>query len=176
MHAMPATELWKFSPWFDAPRREGLSAFSDFAQVVALIAKSIQGVYLEPCNGREPELQACVQPVFTLDVSEETFDAFFNSTAGYRACYLQDANLGLIANLLLVEAVVERLCDTARYLCIADLSSIDIRTSLLATSCKAWVREDEFPFQSLTTDLAVEAWTKAAASGEQKAKWGLCAP
>lgn len=176
MRAIPATTLWKFTPGFDAARRERLCSFTDFAQVIGLIEISIQGIQLQSCKGHQPELQGCIQPVFTLDVSEEAFDAFFNSAGGYRACYLQDENLGLVANLLLVEALVERLCDEAQRLCIAELASINIRTSLLSTSCKVWVHEDDFPFQSLTTDLAVEAWAEAAASGEEKAKWGLCAP
>lgn len=176
MREMPATDLWKFVPEFDSARRERLSAFSDFSQVIALVQRSIKNIHLEPCHGRDPELQACVQPVFTLDVSEEAFDAFFNSPAGYRACYLQDANLGLAANLALVAAIVEQLLGIARSLWIAELASIDVRASLLATSCKLWPHEDDLPFQSLTSDLAIEAWVEAEASGEEKAKWGLCAP
>ena len=38
------------------------------------------------------------------------------------------------------------------------------------------MHEDDFPFQALTADLAVESWVSAAAAGERKARWGLCAP
>jgi hypothetical protein len=176
MHAMPATELWKFAPTFDTSRRERLLTISDFAQVIELIGKSAHNIQLESCPGHALGLKDCVQPVFTLNVSTEAFDAFFNSPAGYRACYLQDVTLGLAANLLLVEAMIDSLCDIAHRLRIADLGPINIRRSLLATSAKTWVHEDDFPFQSLTVDLAVEAWVMAAASGEKKATWGLCAP
>ncbi|WP_411886422.1 hypothetical protein [Polaromonas sp. YR568] len=180
MQSMPSTGLWKFSPSFDTARRDRLLAISDFSQVIELVEQSATGIQLESCKGRDPELQDCVQPVFTLDVSDEAFDAFFNSAAGYRACYLQGGNLGLVANLLLIESLVDRLCDMAGYSCIAELASINIRTSLLATSAKVWVHEDDFPFQSPTTDLAVEAWIRAAASKDEnvkkKASWGLCAP
>lgn len=173
---MAPTELWSFAEAFDQSRLDRLSAIAGFSQVIELVQNSIKAVHLESCNGRDSELQACIQPIFTIAISEEAFDVFFNSPAGYRACFLQDPNLGLAANLALVEALVERLLATARQLCIAELASIDMRTSILASSCKVWVHEDDFPFQSPTTDLAVEPWARAAAAGEQKANWGLCAP
>lgn len=173
---MPATDLWKFATGFDPIRQNHLSTFSDFAQIITLLCNSIESIIVEPCKGVDAELRNCVQPVFTLNVSEEAFDAFFNSPAGYRACYLLDPNVGLTANLALVGALFEQLVGVATSQSIAELASIDLRTSLLATSCKVWVHEDDFPFQSLTTDLAVNAWLEAASAGEKKAKWGLCAP
>ncbi len=52
----------------------------------------------------------------------------------------------------------------------------EVELSLLAASAKVWVHEDYFPFQSLTADLAVLSWLAEAKAGNQKAKWGLCAP
>src|SRR5204863_8545493 len=83
---------------------------------------------------------------------------------------------GLLGNLQLLESLLERLLDLAQHECISELAAIDLRKSLLAASSKVWIYEEDFPFQSPTRDLAVQAWIDAAAKGEKKANWGLCAP
>jgi hypothetical protein len=172
---MTTNELWKYSTTFDRVRLARLTALKDFGEVVAHLQSSIRDIQLRSCKGREVELQACVQPVFTVSVDGDAFDAFFNSPVGYRASYLKDVNQGLLANLVLVESLLERLLSVAQQQCIPELTAIDVRASLLATSCKVWIHEDDFPFQSPTRDLAIEPWLQAAV-GERKATWGLCAP
>lgn len=173
---MNATHLWRFSDTFCEARRAALSSVGRSCEVIDLIAGSIESIQVEACLGRSEGFEAYVQPVFTLSVSPEAFDAFFNSPAGYRACYLHHPHLGLAANLALIESLAERLYAAAMQERISELAPIDVKASILAASCKVWVHEEDFPFQSLTTDLAVERWVSAAAAGEQKAKWGLCAP
>ena len=173
---MNATNLWCFSDSFNETRRAKLSSVPSFSEVIRLIADSIDSVQVEACPGRSEGLEAYVQPVFTVSVSAEAFDSFFNGPAGYRACYLHDPHLGLAANLALTEALSERLHIAAIQAHIPELAAIDVKASILAASCKVWVHEEDFPFQSLTADLAVERWVAAAAAGELKAKWGLCAP
>lgn len=173
---MTTNELWKYSTTFDGVRLARLTALKDFGEVVAHMQSSIRDIQLRPSKGREVELQACVQPIFTVSVDGDTFDAFFNSPVGYRASYLKDANQGLLANLVIVESLLERLLSVAQQQCIPELCAIDVRASLLATSCKVWIHEDDFPFQALTRDLAIEPWLHEAAVGERKATWGLCAP
>jgi hypothetical protein len=168
--------LWKFAPEFDPRRREELYNVPSFAEVISMLEGSVHDVHVKAEPGREPELVECLQPVFTLSVSGSAFDAFFNSPNGYRGCYLQHVNLGVAANLDLVAALHDRLVDNATRACIPELGSIDVSDSLRATSCKAWIHEDDFPFQDVTKDLAVDAWLSAAASGAKKANWGLCAP
>jgi hypothetical protein len=171
-----ASELWKFAPTFNRSRSNELRQIADFNDVVSLLTRSVSAIHVSACPGRDAELKSCVQPVFTLSVSEGAFDAFFNSPVGYRACYLRGANAGLSANLALIETLLDRLLDKAALAGVLELEAIDVRTSLLATSCKVWVDEDDFPFQNLTEDLAIDAWVHAAASGVEKASWGLCAP
>jgi hypothetical protein len=171
-----ATEFWTFAPHFDHRRRERLVALLNFEAVAAMIEQSVQDLTLEPCWGRHTELRACVQPVFTLSISCDAFDGFFNSPVGYRAGYLESPDLGLLNNLRLVQRLIDRLLAKAAYECIADLAHINVRASLLATSCKAWLHEDDFDFGSPTEDLAIASWVAAARRGEKKAVWGLCAP
>jgi hypothetical protein len=172
---MPS-EPWKFAPTFDRSRSNELRQLVDFNDVVSLLTRSVNAIHLSACPGRDAELKSCVQPVFTVSVSEGAFDAFFNSPMGYRACYLRGANAGLSANLALIEALLDRLLDKTALASVRELEAIDVRTSLLAASCKVWVHEDDFPFRNLTEDLAIDAWVRAAASGVEKATWGLCAP
>ena len=170
------THCWKFAEEFDVARREALSSIDCFPAVVELVVNSLCQVHLKPCRGRESSLEACVQPVFSLSLSDQAFDAFFNSPHGYRGQFLSSPNLGLAANLALIEALLPALLLHASRVRVAELESIDLRASLQAASCKVWVHEDDFPFQSLTQDLAVEPWIREAAQGEKKALWGLCAP
>ena len=157
-------------------RKVRLASIKRFAEIVELISESVEFIQVESCRGRDDALMTCIQPVFSLSISREAFDAFYNSPAGYRAQYLLSPNAGLVANLELVNRLEERLLKAAAQACIPELQAINLRRSLSATSCKVWVHEDDFPFQSLTTDLAVATWTAAAAAGEEKAKWALCAP
>ncbi len=94
-----ATHLWRFSDTFCEARRAALSSVGRFCEVIDLIAGSIESIQVEVCPGRSEGLEAYVQPVFTLSVSPEAFDTFFNSPAGYRACYLHDPHLGLAPTL-----------------------------------------------------------------------------
>jgi hypothetical protein len=173
---MTRTREWVFVDSFDAGRRDRLLALDRFDAVVSLLDASIQSVHTSPAPGRDTELQQCMQPVFKLRVSPEAFDAFFNGAAGYRAAYLASPASGLLADLHLVEHLLERLLRSANDQHVPELECIDMRASLLASSCKVWIYEDEFPFQAPSKDLAVDRWVKAAAAGERKAVWGLCAP
>jgi hypothetical protein len=171
-----ANRLWRFDPAFDRERQSKLVALKDFGEVIYLIRDAIQHIHVEPCRGKAIGLEHCIQPIFTLSLTPYAVDAFFNSPVGYRASYLASPNQGLLSNLALVEELRERLVQTAQDAYIAELSTVDLNASLLATSCKAWIHEDDFPFESVTRDLAVERWLTAAAAGEKKACWGLCAP
>jgi len=121
-------------------------------------------------------LKHCVQPVFDIVVSDVAFDAFFNSSEGYRAQFLITPIAGIIANFALIEALHEQLIAESNRARVQELEAISVPTSLKATSSKVWIHEGDFPFQNLTCDLAVDTWVACASRGELKAKWGLCAP
>ena len=173
MNALPR---WQFAATFDEARERRLREPATFGAVADLVASSLTCIALHVCHGRDESLRSCVQPVFDLTVSALAFDSFFNSPAGYRAQHLFNPTEGLAANLILIDLLLERLIGHAQAVRVAELEAIDVRSSLKAASCKAWVHEDDFPFESLTVDLAIDSWLAAAAAGEQKAKWGLCAP
>lgn len=176
MNATNATNLWIFSESFNEERRAKLASVGSFDDVIYLIENSIHSIHVASCRGRSEGLEAYVQPVFTASISEEAFDSFFNAPVGYRARYLHDPHLGLAANLALIGALEGRLQAAATHAHIPELDTIDVRRSIQAASCKVWVHEEDFPFGSLTVDLAVEPWVAAAAAGNKLAKWGLCAP
>ena len=160
-----------------APERHArLMSVRRFSEVVSLIKSSITGIQVESCYGCDKELKECIQPIFSISISGEAFDAFHNSPAGYRGQYLRSPNLGLTANLELIAELENELVNAAVHACIPELQTISIRKSISASSCKVWVHESDFPFQCLTIDLAVATWAAAAAAGQEKAKWALCAP
>lgn len=165
---------WKFAEHFPDERRARLESIRSFDEVVVFVARDMRSVVVSSCRGRDPGLTECVRPVFTVEVPN-SFDAFFNSPAGYRAQFLADADLGQAANSRLIHELLGELMNSIAGTAAEELSGIDIKSSLLAASAKVWVHEDDFPFQRLTCDLAVEPWLKAS-SQYLKAKWGLCAP
>ena len=149
---------------------------SEYQEVIKLVQNSASEIRVHACQRREDSLKHCVQPVFDIVVSDVAFDAFFNSSAGYRAQFLISPIAGLIANFALIEALREQLIAESSMARVQELESLSVPTSLQATSSKVWIHEDDFPFQRLTCDLAVETWAACATGGELKAKWGLCAP
>ena len=148
-----------------------------FESVLDRIVEEIKSIHVRVCHGKEPGLTESRRPVFSFEVSQNTFDAFFNSPVGYRAQYLADPETGQAANGRLMKRLLPKVIAVAPS-AFADpaLHESEIALSLIAASSKVWVHEDYFPFQSLTVDLAISNWLAEANVGTQKAKWGLCAP
>lgn len=167
---------WKFADSFSSARRLRLCSVTEYQEVVELVLDSAAEIRVYACRGRDDSLKHCVQPVFDVAVSDVAFDAFYNSSAGYRAQFLMNPVAGLVANVYLIEALFDKLIAESDRVRVQGLEAISVSTSLKATSSKVWINEDDFPFHNLTCDLAVETWTSCASRDEQKAKWGLCAP
>jgi hypothetical protein len=167
---------WRFADDFDEVRRDRLSSIVDFRAVIHSIVGSIRGLSMEVESGRAESLRECSQPVFRLTVSEEAFDAFFNSPCGYRAQFLSDPCLGVASGLSLTEALRPLLLSWVAENRPEELDRLDVRASLAGISCKAWICEDDFPFDKPSKDLAINQWLMEAVRGERKAMWGLCAP
>ncbi len=173
---MPTSPAWKFADTFSPASRSGLRSVSEYREVIDLVRYSATEIRVHACHGRDASLKHCVQPVFDIAVSDVAFDAFFNSSAGYRAQFLIDPIAGLFANFALIEALREQLIAQSNMARVQELEAISVPTSLKAASAKVWIHEDDFPFQKPTCDLAVEPWATCASGGELKAQWGLCAP
>lgn len=167
---------WKFKQTFPAERRDRLLRSTEFADVVQLICKSARIACVRGKPGKSPGLTECIQPVFDIEVCPEAYDAFFNSPGGYRAQYLRDPLAGIAANHDMIGALLERLMDEARKSNVDKLRDVDVRSSLKAQSCKIWIHEETFNFDTPSQDLDVATWAEQAFQGEEKARWGLCAP
>lgn len=174
-----ATRLsaWQFSPQFDAERRARLESIVSFESVLHRIVTEAKNIRVNVCHGKDSGLTEARRPTFSFEVSQDTFDAFFNSPVGYRAQYLSNPEDGQALNGHLIKNLVGRLAAVVPSAnADPELLQSEVELSLLAASAKVWVHEDYFPFQSLTVDLAVSSWLTQAKAGIQKAKWGLCAP
>jgi len=174
---IPPLYAWKFSPQLDEERRARLESVVSFESILDRIAEEIRDIRLNVCHGKDPGLTDSRRPVFSFEVNQDTFDAFFNIPVGYRAQYLLDPEAGQAANGHLVRRLAGKLIAVVPNAnADPELLQSEVEMSLLAASAKVWVHEDYFPFQSLTVDLAVATWLAEAKAGIQKAKWGLCAP
>lgn len=168
---------WIFVQNFDPERRARLESVASFEHVLDRIAEEIKNIRVSVCQGKEPGLTESRRPVFSFEVSQNTFDAFFNSPVGYRAQYLADPEAGQAANGRLIKRLLPKLVVVApSAFADPELLESEVEFSLSGASSKVWVHEDYFPFQSLTVDLAVSSWLAEANAGVKKAKWGLCAP
>lgn len=168
---------WIFSPQFDEERRAHLESVVSLEFVLDQVVEEIKNIRVNICQGKDPGLTDSRRPVFSFEVGQDTFDAFFNSPVGYRAQYLSDPETGQAMNGQLIRRLAGKLAAVAPSAnADPELLQGEVELSLLAASAKVWVHEDYFPFQSLTADLAVLSWLAEAKAGNQKAKWGLCAP
>ena len=77
---------WQYADSVDTARVQRLLSFSAFSEVVELVAKAqVVDFTWEPFKGTA--LTGRSRASFLLRVSPETYDAFFNSPAGYRGQY-----------------------------------------------------------------------------------------
>ncbi|WP_095193949.1 hypothetical protein [Pseudomonas sp. Irchel 3A7] len=129
---------WRFSNSVEDARQEKLFSVSSFAAV----ADQIEREMLPLCY----HLQACdddsryARPIFCVRVSEDLFDAFFNSPNGYRGSYFTSPSVGLESNRYLMNKLLPRLCSWALQ------NSPGFNTqfaldALSAISAKAWLAE-----------------------------------
>jgi hypothetical protein len=152
-----------------------LEAVASFDEVMDLVANMIQNIRAIDEPGRAPGMEGCVRPILTI-TAPGAFDAFFNAAAGYRGQFWQDPEGGQAANGRIIRHLMNPLVAAIEAANLERLRSIDPRTSLSAVSAKIWIHEDDFPFDALTRDLAVEPWYSAANRGVNQARHGVCAP
>lgn len=145
-----AFEPW-FSPSFDNVRRSRLERIDSFDDVIARVQSAIRRIASRKKLGENGGLTDCWQPVFTLFIDRESFDAFFNAPCGYRAQYAWDADLGLAANSRLIGQLTDRLLEQAAV--DSELTGSPVQLSLEAASAKIWPLEDDLEFTRFRRDL-----------------------
>lgn len=164
-------------PDFNSARRERLEKFDCFEKVFLQLYHTIEIVDAHVCESEELGVPDCCRPEIVLEVGSETFDAFFNSTGGYRAQYLSDPDHGQAANNqllrklepILTNEVVKRRGEK-------HLSREEVCSALLANSAKIWPDEDELDFTEASIDLAVDRWKQPCDWINAPSDAGLWAP
>lgn len=114
---------------------------------------------------------AAVAAAFLLEVSTDTYDAFFNSPAGYRGQYALSVAHGEAANRAFFALQGEHLLAFA--LKNSEISVDRLRASLGATDAKVWIYEPEVERQlgRDVREIIFSPWQQASEGGV-----GLLAP
>ena len=163
-----------------------------FNEIVDCIVCEMKIKSFDVKRGNESYLRCCLRPVFTLDVSAETFDLFFNSPFGYRAQYYADPDDGQKQNNRLITKLVDSLIEYSMSKSTKEsLTEEQIRRSLCCCSAKIWISEDEFEFNlEIREQIIVLTWREYAKQAKEaftnnrypepremeKAIWGIRAP
>ena len=105
------TKPWQYSSLIEQARQERLLSVESFSAVADQIDRemSLLCYHLQPCDDDSGD----ARPVFCVRVSEELFDAFFNSPAGYRGSYFVSPFHGLECNRHLMQRLLPRLSSWA---------------------------------------------------------------
>jgi hypothetical protein len=120
-----------------ATRLPILTAGVTFAEITQRIAGEMSVLC---CHFSEIAGTGFSRPVYTVRVSRELFDLFFNSPDGYRAAYYHSAGGGLDTNLSFMH-VVSSLLAQSPLSANSGLPEARIRESLTTPSAKVWLAE-----------------------------------
>ncbi len=119
--------------------------------------------------GRIGAVKGCTRPEFSLVVSPDTFDLFYNGPCGYRAQYHKSCKVGEHANATLISRIANRLIAYANSRTTKPGMEVEaMRQSLAAGSAKIWIDEKGARSQrgdditELKADLEVEPWLSTA--------------
>jgi hypothetical protein len=99
--------LWDFDK-ISEERIQFLKAPFEFGTLISRIQTEAQNVRYKKDKGTH-EAKEAWRPMFCFDVSEKTFDCFFNSPYGYRGQFLVDPEEGKRKNVQLVSALIDTL-------------------------------------------------------------------
>jgi hypothetical protein len=129
---------WAFEA-MPVDRLERLMRVSSFDEVIARLQDSRVVSFALEMRCKPP--RDCVRAEFMLDVTSDTYDAFYNSRNGYRGQYALSAERGRQANRRLLDCLEERLC------AFADAQTTEhapyVRPSLRGEQAKVWFDEHE---------------------------------
>lgn len=160
---------WSYTNRVSPERQKSLLAAPDFDGIARRIVEQMQIISFDIHRGNRGEVKGCKRPEFALQVSEETFDLFYNSSRGYRGQYLRSPEDGERANSKLISMMSDRLIYYAKDTTIKHtLCAKELGRSLEAGSAKSWINEKGDRAQRgddirhLIVDLKVEPWVGTA--------------
>ena len=150
--------LWHFEDVPDERLHYLLAPFT-FPELIQDICSDVQNVRYEKERG-SLEVKGSWRPVFWFDVSERTFDRFFNSPFGYRGQYLEDPDKGSRQNASLLSVLSEHLIQSV----MLQGNDIDqVRCSLASPHAKIWIDEKHLNRNTeLNIQVCVPTWVHAA--------------
>jgi hypothetical protein len=129
---------WAYVGNATAERRERLEYPRPYPELLTALKTSPVA-----CFHQEPKQRddSYVRADFCLDIGSELFDAFFNTSTGYRGAYFIEADSGLVANRQLIAELSPMLVEWAivRY---PQLDRAWLIESLSLPTAKAWLGED----------------------------------
>jgi hypothetical protein len=161
---------WQYADSVDTARAQRLLSLSAFSEVVELVAKAqVVDFTWEPFTGTP--LAGCSRASFILRVPPTSYDAFFNSPAGYRGQYALSASDGESANRRLLRSLEPKLLSFAAKKNDAPPSAVS--ASLRASEAKLWIYESEVEAQLGEEQPAIlyTPWAESSETGV-----GLLAP
>jgi len=161
---------WQYADTVDTVRARRLLSLSEFSEVVELVAKA-QVVEFTWERFTGTALTGCSRASFLLKVSPTTYDAFFNSPAGYRGQYALSTCKGEAANRCLLACLEPELLGFAAKR--NDTPQSSILVSLRGAEAKLWIYESEVESQLREEQPSIlySPWHKASETGV-----GLLAP
>lgn len=133
-----AVHPWSYSLIQDASvRLPGLTAGNTFGEITRRIVSEMS---ILCCHRSEIAGTGFSRPVYTVQVTNDLFDLFFNSADGYRAAYCRSPGAGLEANLEFMRAIAIQLAGSTLSPN-SGLPEQHIVESLTTPSAKAWLAE-----------------------------------
>jgi len=130
---------WSFIGTAKPERRTRLESPHPFPEVLRQLSETLSvACYHRECKQRDATY---TRAAFCLDVSPRLFDAFFNSSTGYRGAYFQSPENGLRTNRNLFDQLSSKLRASAKRFD-ANVDDAWLVASLSQPSSKAWLGED----------------------------------
>lgn len=151
--------LWDFDG-ISKERREYLRTPFDLDILVKCIRSEMNNIRYMKDRGQH-QAKGAWRPLFCFDVSQETFDRFYNSPFGYRGQYLLDTKQGENFNSMLVSSLIDPLMQS---IIVIDPMLERIRDSLISAHAKIWIDENQHDplTPALIIQIRVPVWEAAA--------------
>lgn len=172
---------WKYINLEDETRIEKLISVNSYEDIIDQIERemSILCYHVQTCD----DDTQYARPIFCIKITEDLFDAFFNSPVGYRGSYFQSIYQGMEVNYQLMKILLPRLSSWA----LENIPSYNTeftQEAMLAVSAKAWLAEETLHLCSACegewsdpnvdkTEIINGRWNN---SGQPKARYGRTAP
>jgi hypothetical protein len=157
--------IWDFTSLVDSDRIARLQDLKSFDEVIREMVPRIKILGYEPEPFRGNRLRGCTRASFLLFSDHVTYDAFFNSPAGYRAQYCHGRETGERANRWILNALKDALIEFAKPNVNATFSIDRIAASLAADDAKIWIDENEpssFPSNDFEIHINYGPWVDRA--------------